>query len=139
MQHFTGSKQHNSALRDKFSRRGLKLSEYGITDMSTGVLEKFTTEEGFYRRLGLQYIPPELREAQGEIEGAESGTIPRLVETGDVKGDFHAHSNWSDGRQSVEEMAEAARALGYQYPATTDHSQGLGIARGHRRNGWADK
>src|SRR3990170_6595043 len=97
LQHFTGSKQHNVALRDKFSRRGLKLSEYGITDMSTGMLEKFTTEEGFYRRLGLQYIPPELREAQGEIEGAESGTLPRLVETGDVKGDFLAHSHWSDG------------------------------------------
>src|SRR3990172_1326567 len=130
LQHFTGSKQHNVALRDKFSRRGLKLSEYGITDMSTGVLEKFTTEEDFYRRLGLQYIPPELREAQGEIEGAESGTIPRLVEIGDMKGDFHVHSNWSDGRHSVEEMAEAARALGYQYLAITDHSQWLGIARG---------
>lgn len=130
LQYFTGSKQHNVALRDKYRRRGLKLSEYGITDMSTGSMEKFATEEEFYRRLGLQYIPPEMREAQGEIELAEKGVLPRVVELADIKGDFHAHSKWSDGHQSIEEMAKAAKSLGYEYIAITDHSRGLGIAKG---------
>jgi len=130
LQYFTGSKQHNIALRTKEQKRGLKLSEYGITDLSTDKLEKFATEEEFYHRLGLQYIPPELREDQGEIELAEKGTLPRLIELSDIKGDFHVHTKWSDGHDSIEDMVKAARALGYKYIAITDHSVGRGIAKG---------
>jgi DNA polymerase (family 10) len=130
LQYFTGSKQHNILLRDKEHRRGLKLSEFGITDLDTGELEKFSTEEGFYSRLGLQLIPPELREGGAEIEKAEQGALPRLVEPADIKGDLHVHSNWSDGRSSIEDLVSAARALGYEYLAITDHSAGRGIAHG---------
>jgi len=130
LQYFTGSKQHNISLRERGRRQGLKLSEYGITDLATGRLEKFAVEEEFYRRLGLQYIPPELREAQGEVERAEQGTLPRLVELSDIKGDLHMHTDWSDGHNSIEEMAVAARDLGYQYIAITEHSGGRGIAHG---------
>jgi len=130
LQYFTGNKQHNVSLREKERKQGLKLSEYGITVVATGKLEKFSTEEGFYSRLGLQYIPPELREAQGEIEKAEQGTIPRLVELSDIKGDLHVHTEWSDGHDSIEEMALAARDTGYQYIAITEHSAGRGIAHG---------
>jgi len=130
LQYFTGSKQHNIGLRLRGQKQGLKLSEYGITDLATDKLEKFATEEGFYQRLGLQYIPPELREAQQEIEMAEQGAIPELVELPDIKGDLHAHTDWSDGHESIEAMALAAKALGYQYLAITDHSGGRGIAHG---------
>jgi len=130
LQYFTGSKQHNIALRTREQKRGLKLSEYGITDTKTNKLEKFATEEAFYRRLGLEYIPPEIREDQGEIELAEKGKVPTLVELPDIKGDIHVHSNWSDGRDTIEAMAKAAKALGYQYLAITDHSAGRGIAHG---------
>ena len=130
LQYFTGSKQHNIALRTREQKRGLKLSEYGITDTRTNKLEKFATEEKFYRRLGLQYIPPELREDQGEIELAEKGAIPELIALSDIKGDIHVHSNWSDGHDSIEAMAQAAKAIGYQYLAITDHSAGRGIAHG---------
>lgn len=130
LQYFTGSKQHNIALRTKQQKRGCKLSEYGITDTKTDKLEKFATEEKFYRRLGLQYIPPELREDMGEIDLAEKSAIPKLVELADIKGDIHVHTDWSDGHHSVEAMAEAAKALGYQYLAITDHSAGRGVAHG---------
>ncbi len=130
LQYFTGSKQHNISLRERGRRQGLKLSEYGITDITTDKLEKFADEENFYRRLGLQHIPPELREAQGEIERAEQGAIPKLVELSDIKGDLHIHTDWSDGHNSIEEMALAAKKLGYQYIAITDHSGGRGIAHG---------
>jgi len=130
LQYFTGSKQHNIALRERGRRRGLKLSEYGITDLKTGRLEKFAAEEDFYRRLGLPLIPPELREGEQELETAERGAIPTLVELGDIKGDLHVHTNWSDGRDSLETMVAAARALGYQYLAITEHSRGRGIAHG---------
>ena len=130
LQYFTGSKQHNVTLRTREQKRGLKLSEYGITDTKTDKLEKFTTEEKFYRRLGLQYIPPEIREDQGEIELAEKGKIPKLVELSDIKGDIHVHTDWSDGHDSIEAMAQAAKALGYQYLAITEHSAGRGIAHG---------
>jgi len=130
LQYFTGSKQHNIALRERGRRQGLKLSEYGITDVATDRLEKFADEEEFYRRLGLQYIPPELREDQGEVEKAEEGAIPALVELGDIKGDLHIHTDWSDGNKSIEEMALAAKERGYQYIAITDHSGGRGIAHG---------
>jgi DNA polymerase (family 10) len=130
LQYFTGSKQHNIALRTREQKRGLKLSEYGITDTNTNKVEKFATEEAFYRRLGLQYIPPEIREDQGEIELAEKGKVPKLVELSDIKGDTHVHTNWSDGHDSIEAMAQAAKALGYQYLAITEHSAGRGIAHG---------
>lgn len=130
LQYFTGSKQHNVDLRERAHRQGLKLSEYGITNLATEQLEKFATEEAFYERLGLQYIPPELREAQQEIERAAQGAIPPLVELSDIKGDLHVHSDWSDGRDSIEAMALAARKLGYQYLGVSDHSAGRGIARG---------
>lgn len=109
---------------------GLKLSEYGITNLETGELEKFTTEEAFYQRQGLEFIPPEIREGQQEIERAEQGTIPRLIELSDIKGDLHVHTDWSDGRSSIEAMALAAKALGYQYLGIADHSIGRGIAHG---------
>jgi len=130
LQYFTGSKEHNIALRTKYQKKGLKLSEYGITDVAHDRLEKFTTEEAFYQRLGMQYIPPEIREDQGEIELSEKHEIPRLIDLRDIKGDFHAHSDWSDGNNIIEEMALAAKNEGYNYIAITDHSKGLGIAHG---------
>jgi len=130
LQYFTGNKQHNISLREKWHKQGLKLSEYGITVIATGKLEEFATEEEFYHRLGLQYIPPELREAQGEIEKAEQGAIPNLVGLSDVKGDLHTHTEWSDGHDSIEELARAAQDMGYQYIAITEHSAGRGIAHG---------
>ncbi len=130
LQYFTGSKQHNISLRDKWRKRGLKLSEYGITVVATDKLEKFATEEEFYDRLGMQYIPPEIREAQGEIEKAERGSIPNLADLPDIKGDLHTHTEWSDGHDSIEELARAAQDMGYQYVAVTEHSAGRGIAHG---------
>jgi len=130
LQYFTGSKQHNITLRTREQKKGLKLSEYGITDAKTNKLEKFSTEEAFYRRLGLQYIPPEIREDQGEIDLAEKSQVPKLIELSDIKGDIHVHTDWSDGQDSIEDMAKAAKALGYRYLAITDHSAGRGIAHG---------
>jgi DNA polymerase (family 10) len=130
LQYFTGSKQHNISLREKCRKRGLKLSEYGITVVATDKLERFATEDEFYRRLGMQYIPPEIREAEGEIEKAEQGSIPRLMELSDIKGDLHTHTEWSDGNDSIEELARAARDMGRQYIAITEHSARRGIAHG---------
>ncbi len=130
LQYFTGSKQHNINLRERAHRMGLKLSEYGITNLATQELEKFATEEAFYERQGLEFIPPELREGQLEVERAEQGTIPKLVELSDIKGDLHVHTNWSDGRDTLEAMALAARDLGYQYLGIADHSGGRSIAHG---------
>jgi len=130
LQYFTGSKQHNINLRERAHRQGLKLSEYGITNLTTGELEKFATEEAFYERQGLQFVPPEIREGSGEIERAEQGVLPKLVELSDIKGDLHVHTEWSDGRDSIEAMALAAKALGYQYLGISDHSGGRGIAHG---------
>ncbi len=130
LQYFTGSKEHNICLREKGMKQGLKLSEYGITDRTTEKLEKFDNEEDFYHRLGLQYISPELREARGEIEIAEQGALPRLIQMSDIRGDLHVHSDWSDGHDSIAELATAAKVMGYEYLAITDHSIGLGIARG---------
>jgi len=130
LQYFTGSKQHNIALRERGHRQGFKLSEYGITDLRSGKLEKFAHEEDFYYRLGLQLIPPELREGQQEVERAEQGTIPELVRLSDIKGDLHVHTDWSDGHDSLEAMAMAAQEMGYQYIAIADHSVGRGIAHG---------
>jgi DNA polymerase (family X) len=130
LQYFTGSKQHNIILRQRAQKHGLKLSEYGITDVSTDNLEKFATEEDFYHRLDLQYIPPEIREGNQELDLAEQNAIPQLLQRSDIKGDLHIHSDWSDGQDSIKLMAEEARALGYQYIAITDHSAGRGVAHG---------
>ncbi|MCX6005169.1 MAG: DNA polymerase/3'-5' exonuclease PolX [Chloroflexi bacterium] len=127
LQHFTGSKEHNVALRTKMQKKGLSLSEYGITDIASGITEKFGDEESFYNRLGLQYIPPEIREDMGEIELAEQNAIPALIEISDIKGDFHAHTIGSDGMDTIEDMARAAKILGYEYLAITDHSSGRNI------------
>ena len=130
IQYFTGSQQHNVLLRERARREGLSINEYGITNLETGEVEVFADEESLYERLGLQYIPPELREGQHEIERAAVGDIPVLVEKYDIRGDLHAHTNESDGRDTLMEMALAARAAGLEYLAITDHSSGRGIANG---------
>lgn len=130
LQYFTGSKQHNIDLRTKAERMGLSLSEYGITVLESGNLEKFSTEEAFYKKVGLDYIPPEIREGTREIELAEKGGLPHLIEVDDIKGDLHIHSNWSDGDTSLESMIQAAIKKGYAYIGITDHSSGLGITGG---------
>jgi DNA polymerase (family 10) len=130
LQHFTGSKHHNVALREDAVRRGLSISENGVKNVETG--EVFTTgsEEELYEFLGYQYIPPELRENLGEIEAARERRLPDLVELGDLRGDLHLHSTWSaDGRNSIEEMAQEAKRRGYSYLALTDHSHYLRDSR----------
>src|SRR5215210_3308503 len=122
LQHFTGSGRHNEALRTESVRRGLHASEYGISDDESGESEAFGTEEEVYERLGMQYIPPELRENRGELHAARENRLPKLIELDDIRGDLHMHTTLSDGHASVEEMAEAARELGYEYVAITDHS-----------------
>ena len=130
LQYFTGSQQHNIDLRTRAERFGLSLSEYGIVNLPGGEIEKFSTEESFYKRQGLHFIPPEIREGQPEISLAEKNLLPHLIELADIKGDLHVHSDWSDGAGSLETMLDAARERGYQYIAITDHSPGLGIAGG---------
>ena len=130
LQHFTGSKEHNVKLRERALRHGLKLSEYGIVDVKTGEIEEFADETAFYARLGLPYIPPEIRQGTDEISLAEAGDLPRLVELSDVRGDLHLHTDWSDASDGLTDMAAAARERGYAYIAVTDHSGGLGIAHG---------
>ncbi|MCL4459158.1 MAG: DNA polymerase/3'-5' exonuclease PolX [Chloroflexi bacterium] len=130
LQYFTGSKSHNIALRELAQRKGLKISEYGIFEEASGKRLGGEKEEDIYRLLGMSYIPPELRENRGEIESALRGTLPQLIDYGELRGDLHVHSNWSDGTDSLEDIALAARARGYEYLAICDHSQSLGIARG---------
>jgi DNA polymerase (family 10) len=123
LQHFTGSKEHNMALREEAVRRGLSVSEYGVLETESGETFTARTEQELYERLGYAYIPPELRENAGELEAARKGELPDLVELRDLRGDLHAHTTWSaDGRNTVEEMALAARSRGYAYLAITDHS-----------------
>ena len=130
LQYFSGSQQHNIRLRDYANRKGLSLNEYGITDLQSGEVARFADEAGFYARLGLPYIPPELRTGMNELEAALAGALPNLVTEADLKGDLHLHSEWSDGRDPIERMIEAAVEQGYQYMALTDHSSGRGIANG---------
>ena len=124
LQHFTGSKDHNVALRERAVKDGLSVSEYSITVVETGKELRFADEAKVYDRLGYEFIPPELRENAGELEAARKGELPKLVELKDVKGDLHCHTTWSDGRDTLEQMALAARARGYQYLAVTDHPRG---------------
>lgn len=129
LQHFTGSKDHNVHLRELALDRGLRLSEYGFTRPDGDVI-LCPEEEDVYLTLELDYIPPELREDAGEVEAAKERRLPRLVQSVDLKGDLHIHSTWSDGVSSIREMAQAAKARGYEYIAVTDHTKSLGIARG---------
>ncbi|MGO9903294.1 MAG: PHP domain-containing protein [Solirubrobacteraceae bacterium] len=130
LQHLTGSKEHNTALREYAVRRGLHVSEYGVRDDATGVTHRCASEAEVYALLGLAYIEPELRENRGELEAAalESGaSLPALVELRDLRGDLHSHTTASDGTASIEEMAVAAREAGYEYLAITDHSASMGF------------
>jgi len=130
LQHFTGSREHNIKLREHAVRRNLRVSENGILDLETGDVTTCAEEPEVYARLGMQYIPPELRQGLDEIDLARSGAIPDLLETGDLRGDFHMHSTFSDGEDSLEEMIAAAAARGYEYHAISDHSQGRGSTFG---------
>lgn len=128
--HFTGNKDHNIALRGMALDRGWSLSEKGFKVIETGELLLAADEEEAYGRLDLPWIPPEMREGDGEIEAARSGSLPDLVTLDDVRGDTHTHSNWTDGVDSIDVMARAARDRGLEYIVLTDHSPSLGIARG---------
>ncbi|MFA5169387.1 MAG: DNA polymerase/3'-5' exonuclease PolX [Candidatus Paceibacterota bacterium] len=128
LQYFTGSKEHNIALRRIAMKMGYKLNEYGLFKNDRKI--KGETEEEIYEKLGMEWIPPELRENQGEIEMATERKIPRLVELKDIKGDFHCHTNWDGGEHSILEMAERAISLGYKYIGIADHTQSLKIENG---------
>jgi DNA polymerase (family 10) len=127
LQHFTGSGKHNEALRSEAVKRGLHVSEYGIADDESGQTEAFETEEEVYERLGMEFIPPELRENRGELKAARDGKLPELITEADIRGDLHMHTIASDGRNTIAEMAEAARDHGYEYIAITDHSASHGF------------
>jgi DNA polymerase (family 10) len=124
LQHFTGSKHHNLALRERAVKDGLSVSEYSITVVETDEELTYADEADVYERLGYQFIPPELRENAGELEAARKGELPQLVELAQIKGDLHSHTMYSDGRDSLEQMALAARERGYAYLAITDHPRG---------------
>jgi DNA polymerase (family 10) len=130
MQYFTGSKDHNVAIRTRAVRMGLKLSEYGLFRVEDDTKVAGETEAGVYEALGLPWIPPELRENCGEIEAAIEGRLPELIELKDIRGDLHMHTSETDGRATLEEMAAAARELGYEYIAITDHSKALAMSNG---------
>ena len=132
LMYFTGSKEHNIKLRQIAIKKGLKLNEYGLFRENRAVAGK--TEKEMYKKLGLSYVSPELREDRGEVEASIKGNLPSLVELKDIKGDLHAHSKWSDGGSSIEEVVLKARGLDYEYIAITDHSQGLKIAQGLNRD-----
>jgi len=128
LQHFTGSGTHNAALREAAVRCGLHVSEYGILDDATAKTDTYETEQHVYERLGLSYIEPELRENRGELEAARTaGGLPQLIELQDIRGDLHSHTIASDGHNTIEEMALAARERGYEYLAITDHSASHGF------------
>jgi DNA polymerase (family 10) len=128
LQYFTGSKDHNIHLRSIAQRMGYKINEYGLFEGDTKIAGE--REEDIYEKLRMTYIEPELREDTGEIEAALDGGLPNLVRLDDIKGDLHVHTNWSDGGKSIEEIAEAAKAIGHEYIAITDHSKSLKIANG---------
>ena len=126
LQHFTGSKDHNIALREEAQRRGLSISEYGVTTVETGEVVTHASEDELYAYLGYAAMPPELREGTHEIAAARGGTLPELVELADLRGELHCHSTWSaDGKNTIEEMARAAKSRGYRFLCLTDHSHYL--------------
>ena len=128
--YFTGSKDHNVALRGRANEEGWTLNEYALTEIKGGKVIASKTEEDIYAKLKLKYIPPELRENTGEIEAAEAGKLPHLIELDDIRGDLHMHTVASDGRNTIEEMAAAAKERGYEYIALTDHSKAVTVANG---------
>lgn len=130
LQYFTGSKDHNVVLRGRAERMGYKLNEYGLFHNESGESHAGVEEAEIYEKLGLPWIPPELRESGQEIEWADAGQLPVLVEESQILGNLHTHSNWSDGQETLEQLAERARARGYRYLAVTDHSRSLVIANG---------
>jgi len=130
LQYFTGSKAHNIAIRDRAKKMGLKISEYGVFEEKTGKKVAGENEEDVYKAVGLPWIPPELRENMGEVEAAERGKLPRLVEINDIKGDLHVHSSESDGIHTLEEMVSYAMQKKYEYIAITEHSKAVGVAHG---------
>ena len=130
LQYFTGSKAHNIELREIAMKRGLKVNEYGVFDAKSNAMVAGKSEEEVYGALDLPVIPPELREGMGEIEAARTGKLPDLVEMEQIKGDLHVHTEWSDGKQSIEQVVEACRSLGYKYVGIADHSQSLSVANG---------
>ena len=130
LQYFSGNLQHNIQLRDVANDLGLSLNEYGLTNKETDELEVFADEEGIYQRLGIQYIPPELRQGVWEVQAARENRIPTLLEISDIRGDLHDHTDWSDGRDPMEIMILSAKERGLEYLAITDHSVGRGIANG---------
>ncbi|HVH31590.1 MAG TPA: helix-hairpin-helix domain-containing protein, partial [bacterium] len=130
LQYFTGSKDHNVKLRERAVKKGLKINEYGVFTVPGDRRVAGRTEEEIYASVGFPWIPPEIREDQGEIELAERGELPKLVERADIRGDLQMHTRWSDGADSLEDMARAAKALGYEYIAITDHSQSLKFVGG---------
>ncbi len=128
--YFTGSKEHNVTMRGIGVKMGLKLNEYGIFERESGKMVAGASEEEVYKTLGLRYVEPEMRENSGELEASHEGKLPKLVEASQVRGDFHVHTNWSDGGDTMDDMIRAAIAKGHQFVAVTDHSQSLRIANG---------
>ncbi|HZY30156.1 MAG TPA: helix-hairpin-helix domain-containing protein, partial [Candidatus Methylomirabilis sp.] len=130
LQYFTGSKDHNIRVRELASRKGLKVSEYGVFREATGKRIAGATEEEVYKAIGLPYIPPELREDTGEVEAALDGRLPNLLTLDDLRGDLHAHTNWSDGHHELETLVQAAHRKGYEYIIVSDHSRSSTVAGG---------
>jgi len=130
LQYFTGSKEHNVKMRSLAIKKGYKLSEYGLFKKDTEKYVVGKTEEEVYKKLGLEFIAPELRENRGEIEAAAKNQLPKLLDYNDIKGDLHVHSNYSDGAEHIETMAETCKKMGYEYVGITDHSQSLKVANG---------
>jgi len=127
---YTGSQAHVARLEALARERGWRLTSLGLEDDASGKLLEREREAAIYERLDLPWIPPELREDEGEIEAARSGSLPRLIELGDIKGDLHTHTNWTDGTETLEDMARTAKSRGYAYMALTDHTQNLAMTRG---------
>ena len=127
---YTGSRAHVARLEAMAHERGWQLGPLGLEDDATGKLLEREAEAGIYERLGMPWIPPELREDQGEVEAALAAILPRLIELSDIKGDLHTHTNWTDGTDTLDDMAKAAKAKGYEYMALTDHTQNLAMTRG---------
>ncbi|MEX0761767.1 MAG: DNA polymerase/3'-5' exonuclease PolX [Dehalococcoidia bacterium] len=128
--YFTGSQRHSIRLRERAQKMGLSLNEYGLTNVKTDKLEQFPTEEAVYKRLGLAFIPPEMREDSGEVEAAQHDQVPPVIDTAQIRGDLHSHTDWSDGKATLEEMVDTARKLGREYLAITDHSPSATVANG---------